>query len=46
MLSQKRFYCCGLVEMTKKPVMTFPMEKRNTTELFIDEGAEPQIQKL
>jgi len=30
---------CGLVEMSENPVMTFPINKRINTELFVDERA-------
>jgi len=30
-------YCCGLVETSENPVMTFPIKKRINTEMFINE---------
>jgi len=37
--------CCGLVEISENPVMTFPIKKRINAERYIDERAELYIQK-
>jgi len=38
--------CCGLVEMSKNPIMTLPIKKRINTELFFDEKGRPLYIKM